>query len=94
MDEAIQEAQQADVFLVEDLNEFVDLINEWHSNAVDTVLHLKNAPPGIEIKVEDEEAFKLEGDVLKGFKLGIELSLNYLGRLPFEAHEDDGSPKH
>ena len=79
---------------IKSFDQFVDLLLEWHAKAVDTVLHLKDVPEGIEVKVENEEPYKLEGDVLKGFKLGLELALNYLGNLPFTTGNDDNAPTH
>lgn len=73
---------------IETLDQFANLVASWHNNAVATVRHLAQAPEGLEVVIEGDEPFKLEGDTYRGFHLGLELALNFLGRLPFVAEHE------
>lgn len=68
---------------IETVDQFGHLVSGWHANAVATVMHLMQAPEGMEVVIEGEDPFKLEGETYRGFKLGLELALNFLGTLPF-----------
>lgn len=73
---------------IETLDQFANLMANWHANAVATVQHLANVPEGMEVVIGEDTVFKMEGDIQRGFKLGIELALNFLGRLPFVAEHE------
>lgn len=79
---------------VSDMNQFVGLMQDWHSQQVATVHHFTEIPSGVEVQVEDEPPFTLEGDTLKGFKLGIQMALSYLGTLPFYAQGSANATQH
>lgn len=68
---------------VDDRDTFVKLLTGWHAQKVKVLEHLLKLEGGIEMQVGDEPAFKLEGDVLKGLKAGVNLALMELGTLPF-----------
>jgi len=68
---------------VEDLNQFVQVLSSWHSQKVSTLRHMLAMPEGVEMVVSGETPVALTGDLLKGFKAGIELALMELGELPF-----------
>ena len=72
-------------FCIETIDQFGQLVVAWHTQAVATLLHLLKVPEGTEVKIGDEPTFKMEGDTQKGFNLGLQLALNYIGKLPFEA---------
>lgn len=76
---------------IPDLDTFIQLISAWHQKQVATIQHLSEVPPGTEVVVEGEAPFKMEGDILKGFQLGINMSMQYLGILPFEAEYEDAT---
>ena len=67
------------------LGEFIPLLQNWHERQVKTVEHFSNVPEGQEVEIEGEPAFKLEGDVMRGFQLGLSIALSYLGQMPFSA---------
>lgn len=75
-----------EIIEVEDLDQFVGLLTAWHSNRVATLKHLTEIPEGTKVQVDDDETkLVLEGDLLKGFSLGITTALLELGKLPFQA---------
>ena len=73
---------------IESIDQFAHLMISWHENAVATVKHLAQAPEGMEVIIGQDEPFKLEGDTYHGFKLGLELALNFLGTMPFAAEHE------
>lgn len=84
MTEATQEAPVAPPTIeIDDLNQFVQMLAAWHSQKVKTLEHMLEVPEGVEMVVTGEEPIILTGDLLAGFKAGIELSLMELGTLPF-----------
>lgn len=83
-----------EVVPVEDMDQFLQMITSWHSHQIKTIHHLHKVPEGIEVSIGDEDTFALEGDALKGFKVGIQLCLNYLGTLPFVAEYEDVPTSH
>ena len=85
-----------DLLPINDLDQFIALLTDWHNRQVATVKHLKVVPEGIKLIIgEGEEAEEkvLEGEFLHGFQLGLDLSLNYLGTLPFMAEYVDAAPE-
>jgi hypothetical protein len=77
---------------VENLDHFVAMLTDWHSRQVATLKHLHEVPEGIEVVIGDGEDTKkhiLEGDFRDGFRLGLDLALNYMGTLPFVAEFSD-----
>ena len=84
MTEATQEAPVAKATIeIEDLNQFVQILAAWHEQKVKTLAHMLEIPDGTEMAVTGEDPVILTGDMLAGFKAGLELSLMELGTLPF-----------
>jgi hypothetical protein len=84
MIEATQEAlAPPGTIEIEDLNQFVQMLAGWHSQKVNTLEHMLEMPEGIEMAVTGEDPIVLTGDMLAGFKAGLELALMELGTLPF-----------
>lgn len=82
------ENQQAkpDTVPVEDLDSFVRHLAAWHSRKVAMLNHMQTIPEGSKMQVgKDGAEVELTGDMLAGFKAGIELALIELGSLPFVA---------
>lgn len=80
---------------VKDLGQFIALLAAWHQRQVATLEHLQKIPPGTEVSVEDADSFTLEGDVLRGFQMGLSLALSHMGTLPFNAEfVDPDATKH
>ena len=89
-----QEDQAPESVNISDMGQFITLMQDWHAKQVATVHHFTEIPPGVEVQVEGEEPFLLEGDTLKGFNLGINMALSYLGELPFYAQGSANATQH
>ena len=86
-----------ELLAVTDLNQFIQLLTDWHNRQVATVKHLLEVPAGMQMIIgdgEDAKEMKLEGERLEGFQLGLDLALNFLGTLPFMAEYVDDTPIH
>jgi hypothetical protein len=80
---------------VTDLDTFVKLLASWHGKRVQRLEQLLIIPEGTEVSMGEEPAFALTGEALKGFRVGVAISLSQLGKLPFEAEFEsipDGKP--
>lgn len=80
--------QQPETVVIETLDGFVRALQNWHSNKVQLLKHMQQIPEGTEVTRDDGEPQALEGDLLKGFILGLEVALSEMGELPFEAEVD------
>lgn len=94
--EAVLPVEEAgeEIIQISDMGQFIALMQDWHAKQVATVHHFTEIPPGVEVQVEGEEPFLLEGDTLKGFNLGINMALSYLGELPFYAQGSANATQH
>lgn len=79
--------ENQDTLVIEDMNQFVQILVAWHSEKVKVLEHMLQVPDGSIMETNGIKA-KLTGDLLAGFKAGIELALMELGTLPF-AYETD-----
>ena len=94
MTEATQEAPVAPATIeIEDLNQFVKMLAAWHAQKVKVLKYMLEVPEGTEMIVGEETPVTaiLTGDMLVGFKAGIELSLIELGVLPFQYETEDAA---
>lgn len=80
--------------VVTELDQFVSILIDWHEHQVATIQHLYEAPEGIEVQEEDGEPFKLEGDVRRAYQLGLQMAMEYLGKLPFNPEYEDAETVH
>ena len=74
--------ENQDTLVIEDMNQFVQILVAWHSEKVKVLEHMLQVPDGSVMETNGIEA-SLTGDLLVGFKAGIELALMELGTLPF-----------
>lgn len=88
----VVEVAQDPSVAITDLDTFIQLLTAWHAKQVATVQHIYEVPVGTEAVIEGEEPFKMEGDILKGFRLGIDMAMQYLGTLPFTPEYEDVEP--
>ena len=79
--------ENQDTLVIEDMNQFVQILVAWHSEKVKVLEHMLQVPDGSVMETNGIKA-TLTGDLLAGFKAGIELALMELGTLPF-AYETD-----
>lgn len=77
--------------MVENLDQFVRVLMAWHANKVAMLRHLQSIPEGTEVSKDDGEPLVLTGDMLKGFQMGLEVALEEMGTLPFEAELEDAT---
>ena len=84
-------AAAPDTVMIKSIEQFGELLYSWHEKNIATLEHLMQVPEGIEVVIDDQEPFKLEGDMHKGFVLGLQMSLNFMGQLPFSRHEEPES---
>lgn len=68
---------------IQDLNQFVQMLTAWHSKKVKVLEHMLQIPEGIEMVVDGKDTVILKGEILAGFKAGLNLALMELGSLPF-----------
>ncbi len=75
-----------------DVNQFAMSLIGWHTTKVAQVKHLLEIPEGTGFEV-GSDVLILRGDAHKGFKLGIEMALMQLGKLPiaveYESQDSD-----
>lgn len=91
--------ENQDTLVIEDMNQFVQILVAWHSEKVKVLEHMMEVPDGTVMETNGIDA-TLTGDLLAGFKAGIELALMELGTLPFayetespEATNDSTQPE-
>lgn len=70
---------------IKDLDTFARSLAHWHDNKVKVLEHMLSLPSGTEMIVDGntEAPVIMAGDMLAGFKAGIDLALMELGTLPF-----------
>lgn len=69
--------------LIEDLDQFVVLLTDWHEHKVKILEKMMEIPEGSEATFGDQEPKVLTGDYREGFVMGLSLALIELGSLPF-----------
>lgn len=85
--------QAPETLEIQDLDQFVKLLVGWHTQQVKTLEHFLDMPEGVVMQVDGDEQIALTGDLLAGFKAGINMSLMQLGKLPFAMElESDAEP--
>lgn len=80
-------AHRNETILIEDIDQFVNLLTVWHTEKVKVLEHMLEIPDGTEMEANGVSVV-LTGDMLAGFKTGIILSLMELGILPFVSEPD------
>lgn len=96
------QTEKPDTVQIEDLNQFIFLLSNWHKDKVALLKHLMEMPEGLEVTLDDTEVAILKGDLHKGFKIGLIAALSELGELPFVAElipdesesPDESTPTH
>ena len=73
---------------VNDLSQFVYILTRWHEGKVKELAHLLTIPDEGHVSVsiiEDgkENEYLMQGEMLKGFRAGLQVALTALGTLPF-----------
>ena len=73
---------------VESLDDFVHMLVSWHGHKHAILTHMLELPDGTSMQVGEDEPVAMTGDMLAGFKAGIQLALMELGTLPFQYSTD------
>jgi len=81
---------QPETIQVESIEQFVQITSAWHAKQVNTLRHMTEIPEGSEMQAGDVKV-TLTGDILVGFKAGIETALLAMGNLPF-GYETEEEP--
>lgn len=84
--------EKPDTIVVEDIDQFIQLLSGWHKSKVQALEHMLTVPEGVEVTFNDEGPQILKGDLHKGFLIGLSLGLMELGILPFAAEVDPDQP--
>lgn len=74
---------------VSDLDQLTTMLSAWHADKVSLLVHLRDVPAGTVVEIGDSTTLVLDGDILKAYRLGIELSLEELGTLPFTTYHEE-----
>lgn len=76
---------------IDDIETFANVVTKWHVNNLKTLHHTKAIPEGTEIHIGDDKPVVLKGQLLKGFRMGIEASIAGIGDLPFFTDKDSSA---
>ena len=81
-----QDPQMNQIEEITTIDQLSQLLAAWYDRQIAILNHLRDVPAGTQVQVGDEEASEihvLEGDVLTGYLLGLNLALSNIGSLPF-----------
>ena len=82
--------QSQETIDVGSLDDFVHMLVSWHSHKHAILTHMLDMPDGTSMQVGEGEPVAMTGDMLAGFKAGIQLALMELGTLPFQYSTETG----
>ena len=82
-------SEKTETVLVQNIDQFIQLLSGWHDSKVKTLEHFLSMPEGIEVTFNEQAPQILSGDLHKGFIMGLSLALMELGTLPFGVEIDD-----
>ena len=88
-----QDPQMNQIEEITTISQLSQLLVTWYDNQIAILDQLKNVPAGTQVQVGDKEAnetYVLEGDVLTGYLLGLNLALSNIGSLPFIMMDEVG----
>ena len=88
-----QDPQMNQIEEITTISQLSQLLVAWYDNQIAILDQLKDVPAGTQVQVGDKEAnetYVLEGDVLTGYLLGLNLALSNIGSLPFIMMDEVG----
>ena len=93
--DAAQETQSSSPtsVAINDLDLFANIVSAWHGNLMAKLKHILTVPVGMQVQIEDEEPFTLEGPAHKGFLLGMNMAIGEMQNLPFTRREIPETPE-
>lgn len=87
-----------DIVPMEDISQFAGLVAGWHNSRLNVLEQLLAVPDGATFEIGQEgnpetETITLSGDMLRGFKFGVEMAKMQVKTLPFVVEfEDQATP--
>ena len=88
-----QDPQMNQIEEITTISQLSQLVATWYDNQIAILNHLRDVPVGTQVQSGDEDAseiYVLEGDVLIGYHLGLNLALSNIGSLPFIMMDEVG----
>ena len=82
---------QDNLLYIDSLDQFINILHIWHGRKVKVLEHMAEIPSGTEVVFNKGEPVILEGEILRGFCMGLNLALMELGKLPFAAEMEEGN---
>ncbi len=77
----------------DDLIDVLQVVQGWHARnmgIIDSIIDSEAEAEGEAVRLEGgDESVKLEGETLKGFKIGLIVAKGLIGSLPFNLTEDE-----
>lgn len=80
--------EEAGIVPVQDLDQFVRILADWHASKTKQLRHLLQVPAGTTVEIDGVDHV-LAGDLRDGFIAGITVALSLVGELPFVAEVED-----
>lgn len=74
--------ENQDTLVLEDMNQFVQILVAWHSEKIKILKHMLLIPDGTVMELDGTD-HNLTGDMLIGFRAGLSVALAELGSLTF-----------
>ena len=79
------EGEENPPIVVDDLEVFVTLLNQWHTSKVCMLEHVMQIPISTSVTMDNDPPIVLEGEAHRAYIAAIQLALMELGKLPFES---------
>lgn len=81
--------QPESIIEVTNIDHMVRILVEWNKEQVALLRHMIDMPEGTQVDIEKDNSIALTGDVRRAFQLGIQLSIEELGNLPFTVDNNE-----
>lgn len=85
------EIQPSPIVEVTDIDQMVRILIEWNKQKVAILQHMIELPDATQVDIEEDNPIVLTGDVKRAFQLGIQLSIEELGNLPFTIDNNENA---
>lgn len=76
---------------VTDMDQMVRILIKWNEEKVAVLRHMIDIPEHSQVEIQNDNPLVLSGDVRRAFQLGIQMSLEELGNLPFTVDHSEQS---
>lgn len=65
-----------------ELKEIAEGLIQWHTNRMNNIKTVLDAPAGTEIRLGEDDSLVLQGDKAKGFRMGLAIAQQWFGNFP------------